>query len=205
MKITFLFLLKTSKATTYSQYQLPTFQLDEVSALNQSVILLEQKLTEAEAARLDLISNRWQYIRSSSWSGLFRRQRLENDLRVKENSISIDQSKCMTLRWGFSLLAKKRGQTNWRIVCRAHPFVLPPGWTFHSTSDAVSHRSVSLAGGRISFIPPPLDLFPIYSYVSRWGLFVRLFYFQKVPGCCRHVSSNMWAQPVSPNNLWAET
>ena len=33
-------------------------QLDEVSALNQSVILLEQKLTEAEAARLDLISNR---------------------------------------------------------------------------------------------------------------------------------------------------
>ena len=31
--------------------------------------------------------------------GLFHRQRLENDLRVKENSISIDQSKCMTLRW----------------------------------------------------------------------------------------------------------
>ena len=28
----------------------------------------------------------------------FPRQRLENDLRVKENSISIDQSKCMTLR-----------------------------------------------------------------------------------------------------------
>ena len=34
------------------------WQLDEVSALNQSVILLEQKLTEAEAARLDLISNK---------------------------------------------------------------------------------------------------------------------------------------------------
>ena len=33
-------------------------QLDEVSSLNQSVILLEQKLTEAEAARLDLLSNR---------------------------------------------------------------------------------------------------------------------------------------------------
>ena len=31
----------------------------------------------------------------------FPRQRLENDLRVKENSISIDQSKCMTLRFAF--------------------------------------------------------------------------------------------------------
>ena len=30
-------------------------------------------------------------------------------------------------------------------------FVLPPGWTFHSTSDAVSLPSGSLAGGRIWF------------------------------------------------------
>ena len=99
---------------------------------------------------------------------------------------------------------KERGQTNCTIVCRAHPFVLPPGWTFHSTSDAVSHQSVSLAGDRISFIPPPLDLFPIYSSVSRWGLFVRLFYFQKVPGCCRPLSSSMWAQTCELN-LWAQT
>ena len=60
--------------------------VDEVSALNDTILLLDQKITEAEAARLDLISNR---------------QRLENDARVKENSLSIDQSKCMTMRMNF--------------------------------------------------------------------------------------------------------
>ena len=40
------------------------------------MVLLDQKLTEAEAARLDLLSNR---------------ARLENDGRVKENSLTIDQ------------------------------------------------------------------------------------------------------------------
>ena len=57
-----------------------------MATLNDSIILLDQKLTEAEAARLDLLSNR---------------QRLENDGRVKENSLTIDQSKCMTLRVNF--------------------------------------------------------------------------------------------------------
>ena len=37
-----------------------------------------------KAARLDLISNK---------------QRLEEDSRVKENSLKIDQQKCMTLRY----------------------------------------------------------------------------------------------------------
>eukprot|EP00090_Calanus_glacialis_P021965 TRINITY_DN33883_c0_g1_i1.p1 TRINITY_DN33883_c0_g1~~TRINITY_DN33883_c0_g1_i1.p1 ORF type:complete len:425 (-),score=140.81 TRINITY_DN33883_c0_g1_i1:132-1406(-) len=60
--------------------------VDEVSTLNDSIVLLDQKLTESEAARLDLLSNR---------------QRLENDARVKENSLTIDQSKCMTLRVNF--------------------------------------------------------------------------------------------------------
>ena len=60
--------------------------VDEVSTLNDTILLLDQKITEAEAARLDLISNR---------------QRLENDARVKENSLSIDQSKCMTMRMNF--------------------------------------------------------------------------------------------------------
>merc|ERR1711934_1026369 len=69
--------------------------LDEVSALNQSVILLE------------LISNR---------------QRLENDLRVKENSISIDQSKCMTLRVNFpfnircSVSSKRVARRKFRVA-----------------------------------------------------------------------------------------
>ena len=60
--------------------------VDEVSTLNDTILLLDQKITEAEAARLDLISNR---------------QRLENDARVKENSLTIDQSKCMTMRMNF--------------------------------------------------------------------------------------------------------
>ncbi len=38
----------------------------------------------SQAARLDLISNK---------------QRLEQDIRVKENSLKIDQQKCMTLRY----------------------------------------------------------------------------------------------------------
>ena len=63
-----------------------SLQVDEVSTLNDSIVLLDQKLTESEAARLDLLSNR---------------QRLENDARVKENSLTIDQSKCMTLRVNF--------------------------------------------------------------------------------------------------------
>ena len=37
-----------------------------------------------QAARMDLISNK---------------QRLEQDIRVKENSLKIDQQKCMTLRY----------------------------------------------------------------------------------------------------------
>ena len=60
--------------------------VDEVASINDTIVLLDQKITEAEAARLDLINNR---------------QRLENDARVKENSLSIDQSKCMTLRMNF--------------------------------------------------------------------------------------------------------
>ena len=80
--------------------------VDEVSILNDTIVLLDQKLTEAEAARLDLISNR---------------QRLENDSRVKENSLSIDQSKCMTLRMNFpfnircSVSSKRTARRKYRI------------------------------------------------------------------------------------------
>ena len=80
--------------------------VDEVSILNDTIVLLDQKLTEAEAARLDLISNR---------------QRLENDSRVKENSLSIDQSKCMTLRMNFpfnircSVSSKRTTRRKYRI------------------------------------------------------------------------------------------
>jgi hypothetical protein len=44
-----------------------------------------------QAARLDLISNK---------------QRLEEDIRVKENSLKIDQQKCMTLRYTDSSVLK---------------------------------------------------------------------------------------------------
>ena len=80
--------------------------VDEVSILNDTIVLLDQKLTEAEAARLDLLSNR---------------QRLENDSRVKENSLSIDQSKCMTLRMNFpfnircSVSSKRTARRKYRI------------------------------------------------------------------------------------------
>ena len=80
--------------------------VDEVAILNDTIILLDQKLTEAEAARLDLLSNR---------------QRLENDSRVKENSLSIDQSKCMTLRMNFpfnircSVSSKRTTRRKYRI------------------------------------------------------------------------------------------
>ena len=58
--------------------------VDEVGIINDTILLLDQKITEAEAARLDLVSNK---------------ARLENDIRVKGNSLAIDQQKCMTLRW----------------------------------------------------------------------------------------------------------
>ena len=80
--------------------------VDEVAILNDTIILLDQKLTEAEAARLDLLSNR---------------QRLENDSRVKENSLGIDQSKCMTLRMNFpfnircSVSSKRTTRRKYRI------------------------------------------------------------------------------------------
>ena len=60
--------------------------VDEVATIKESVFLLEQKITEAEAAKGDLLSNK---------------KKLENDIRVKENSLNIDQNKCVTLRTHF--------------------------------------------------------------------------------------------------------
>ena len=60
--------------------------VDEVATIKESVFLLEQKITEAEAAKGDLLSNK---------------KKLENDIRVKENSLHIDQNKCVTLRTHF--------------------------------------------------------------------------------------------------------
>ena len=147
-------------------------QLDEVSALNQSVILLEQKLTEAEAARLDLISNRWENWEKkigaklvTQWKNFVGGGALTEILCKFSSFISIiciqelACSQATTWEW----FEGEREQHLNRPVqvhdsqvtlcwhgedCR---FVLPPGWTFHSTSDAVSLPSGSLAGGRIWF------------------------------------------------------
>ena len=71
------------------------------------------------------------------WSKSVPRQRLENDLRVKENSISIDQSKCMTLR-SFWTKCRKTSDA----------IFLSTEWIFRLTSAAASRPSASLAGGR---------------------------------------------------------
>ena len=57
--------------------------LDEVAQLNETMMMLDYKITEAEAARLDLLANK---------------QRLEEDIRVKVHSLRIDMEKCLTLR-----------------------------------------------------------------------------------------------------------
>ena len=55
-----------------------------------------------QAARMDLISNK---------------QRLEQDIRVKENSLKIDQQKCMTLRYSLGSV-RVNDQTPCRIRLR---------------------------------------------------------------------------------------
>ena len=56
---------------------------DEVRELQETIKALENKLAEAQEAQADLKQNK---------------ERLEKDLKVKKNSLSIDQQKCMTNR-----------------------------------------------------------------------------------------------------------
>lgn len=60
--------------------------LEEVSEIAQSIKLLEDKLSEANEALSDLLRNK---------------QRLEKDIKVKKNSLLIDQQKCMSMRRSF--------------------------------------------------------------------------------------------------------
>jgi len=60
--------------------------LEEVSEISQSIKLLEDKLTEGNEALSDLLRNK---------------QRLEKDIKVKKNSLLIDQQKCMSMRRSF--------------------------------------------------------------------------------------------------------
>jgi tektin-3 len=60
--------------------------IEEVAEIAQSIKLLEDKLGEANDALQDLIRNK---------------QRLERDIKVKKNTLLIDQQKCMSLRRSF--------------------------------------------------------------------------------------------------------
>lgn len=60
--------------------------IEEVAEIAQSIKLLEDKLTEGSDALNDLIKNR---------------QRLERDIKVKKNTLLIDQQKCMSMRRSF--------------------------------------------------------------------------------------------------------
>ena len=60
--------------------------IEEVAEIAQSIKWLEDKLGEANDALQDLIRNK---------------QRLERDIKVKKNTLLIDQQKCMSLRRSF--------------------------------------------------------------------------------------------------------
>jgi len=60
--------------------------LEEVCEIAQSIKLLEDKLAEGNEAFSDLLRNK---------------QRLEKDIKVKKNSLLIDQQKCMSMRRSF--------------------------------------------------------------------------------------------------------
>ena len=60
--------------------------LEEVSEIAHSIKVLEDKLQEANEALGDLLRNK---------------QRLEKDIKVKKNSLLIDQQKCMSMRRSF--------------------------------------------------------------------------------------------------------
>ena len=60
--------------------------LEEVCEIAQSIKLLEDKLAEGNEAFSDLLRNK---------------QRPEKDIKVKKNSLLIDQQKCMSMRRSF--------------------------------------------------------------------------------------------------------
>ena len=60
--------------------------LEEVAEIAHSIKVLEDKLQEANEALGDLLRNK---------------QRLEKDIKVKKNSLLIDQQKCMSMRRSF--------------------------------------------------------------------------------------------------------
>ena len=60
--------------------------LEEVSEIVHSIKTLEDELQEANEALGDLLRNK---------------QRLEKDIKVKKNSLLIDQQKCMSMRRSF--------------------------------------------------------------------------------------------------------
>lgn len=62
---------------------------EEVRELMQMIRLLENKLQESDGALADLFKNK---------------ERLEQNIRVKKNSIMLDQQRCMSLRKHFPYL-----------------------------------------------------------------------------------------------------
>jgi hypothetical protein len=64
--------------------------VEEVGQIQESVDLLNRKLSEAEQAHQDLLVNK---------------ARLEHDLKVKSNSLFIDREKCLAARKSFPVIS----------------------------------------------------------------------------------------------------
>ena len=60
--------------------------IEEVAEIAGSIKILEDKLNEGQDALGDLLRNK---------------QRLEKDIKVKKNTLLIDQQKCMSMRRSF--------------------------------------------------------------------------------------------------------
>jgi len=64
--------------------------VEEVGQLQESIDLLNRKLSEAEAAHQDLLRNK---------------ARLEHDIKIKSNSLFIDREKCLSMRKSFPVVS----------------------------------------------------------------------------------------------------
>ena len=142
-----------------------------------------------------------QFEKITSRSGLFRRQRLENDLRVKENSISIDQSKCMTLRWGYSLLTKRKGTNKLYNCMQSSPICSPTRVNFpFNIRCSVSSKRVARRWSHFIYSSSTWFVPNIFLRVQVRALREVVLFSESSgsPPTCE-------LKPVSSNNLWAKT
>merc|ERR1719431_1546001 len=64
--------------------------VEEVGQLQESIDLINRKLSEAESAHQDLLRNK---------------ARLEHDIKIKSNSLFIDREKCLSMRKSFPVVS----------------------------------------------------------------------------------------------------